>query len=30
MKKVINVLLVVGRCVVNKEELKKLEREMGI
>jgi hypothetical protein len=29
MKKVLEVLTVIGRCVMNKEELMKFEREMG-
>lgn len=29
MKKLINVVRSVGRCVLSKEELMKLEKEMG-
>lgn len=29
MRKVLEVLTVVGRCVLHKEELMKFEREMG-
>lgn len=29
MKKVLEVLVIVGRCLTNKEELKKFEAEMG-
>jgi hypothetical protein len=29
MKKVLEVLVIVGRCVTNKEELRKFEEKMG-
>lgn len=29
MKKLFEVVVIVGRCLVNKEELRKFEEEMG-
>ena len=29
MKKVLEVVRIIGKCVTSKEELKKFEREMG-